>query len=47
MLNFIFGAAAMACLYTFWPALAVVPSGWLKSAWAWIKEQIGTRKDAP
>jgi hypothetical protein len=32
--RFIFGAVASAALYTFWPNLAVVPSGWLRKGLA-------------
>jgi hypothetical protein len=32
-------------LYTFFPTLAVTPSNWLRSLWAWVGT-IGTRKDA-
>lgn len=39
MLNFILGALAAACLYTFWPALAVKPSAWLREGYAWLKSK--------
>lgn len=39
MIEFALGATAAAVLYTFFPALAVVPSGWLRRAWAWIRRK--------
>ena len=36
MIEFIAGAVATAALYTFWPSLAVTPSGWLRAAWRWL-----------
>lgn len=39
MLEFALGALAAAILYTFFPTLAVVPSGWLRKAWAWIQSR--------
>lgn len=42
MMNFALGGIAVACLYTFFPALAVKPSEWLRAAYAWIR---GLRKD--
>lgn len=32
-----YGALGAAVLYTFFPALAKAPSGWLRSAWGWLK----------
>lgn len=37
MLNLIIGFILCAILYTFFPALAVYPSKWVRAAWAWIK----------
>lgn len=37
MLNLIIGFILCAILYTFFPALAVYPSNWVRAAWAWIK----------
>ncbi len=37
MLNLIIGFILCAILYTFFPALAVYPSKWVRDAWAWIK----------
>lgn len=37
MIEFLLGAIASAALYTFFPALAVAPSNWLRAAWAWIQ----------
>ena len=37
--DFFFGALACAVVYTFFPALAVKPSEWLRRAYAWIKSQ--------
>ena len=34
MISFAAGFIACAILYTFFPALAVYPSGWLRKAWA-------------
>lgn len=39
MINFALGAIAAAALYTFFPALAVKPSEWLRAAYAWVKAQ--------
>ena len=39
MINFFAGVIAAAALYTFFPALAVKPSEWLRAAYAWIKAQ--------
>lgn len=39
MIEFLLGAIASAALYTFFPALAVVPSNWLRAAWAWIQSR--------
>lgn len=36
MIEFTLGAVAAAVLYTFWPSLAVIPSGWLRAAWHWL-----------
>lgn len=36
MIEFAFGAIAAAVLYTFFPKLAVIPSGWLRAAWRWL-----------
>ena len=36
MIEFLLGATASAALYTFFPALAAVPSNWLRAAWTWI-----------
>lgn len=36
MIEFTLGAVAAATLYTFWPSLAVIPSGWLRAAWRWL-----------
>ncbi len=33
MIEFALGFIACAILYTFWPALAVIPSGWLRRIW--------------
>lgn len=38
MIEFALGVVATAALYTFAPSLATVPSGWLRAAWALIKE---------
>jgi hypothetical protein len=37
MIQFASGAIACAIVYTFFPALAVKPSAWLRSAWAWFQ----------
>lgn len=37
MIEFALGAIAASALYTFWPSLATVPSGWLRAALAWFK----------
>lgn len=37
MIEFALGATAASALYTFFPTLAVVPSGWLRKAWAWFQ----------
>jgi len=34
MIAFILGFIACAAIYTFFPALAVYPSQWLRDAWA-------------
>ncbi len=39
MIEFALAAIAASALYTFFPALAVVPSGWLRAAWAWIQSR--------
>lgn len=39
MIEFALGAIAASALYTFFPALATVPSGWLRSALAWFKSR--------
>lgn len=44
MLNFLFGAACAAIVYTFFPVLAEKPSKGLRSAWAWIKANVGSAK---
>jgi hypothetical protein len=38
-MELLLGATAAAILYTFFPTLAVVPSGWLRKAWAWIQSR--------
>lgn len=37
MIEFALGAIAASALYTFFPALAVVPSGWLRNIAAQLK----------
>ena len=37
MIEVLLGAVAASALYTFFPTLAVVPSGWLRKAWAWFQ----------
>ena len=37
MIQFALGAIAAASLYTFWPALAVVPSAWLRALYAKLR----------
>lgn len=37
MIEFALGAVAAAALYTFWPSLATIPSGWLRTALAWAR----------
>lgn len=39
MIEFALGAIAASALYTFFPALAVVPSGWLRKALAWFQSR--------
>ncbi len=39
VIEFLLGATAAAALYTFFPTLAVVPSGWLRAAWAWFQSR--------
>lgn len=39
MIEFLLGALAAAVLYTFAPSLAVIPSGWLRAAWAWFNDR--------
>ncbi|WP_202844776.1 hypothetical protein [Luteimonas saliphila] len=39
MIEFALGAIGAAALYTFFPTLAVVPSGWLRAAWAWFQSR--------
>lgn len=34
MIEFALGAIAASALYTFFPSLATVPSGWLRAIWA-------------
>ena len=44
MIEFLLGAVAASALYTFFPTLAVVPSNWLRSAWAWFRKPDDTDK---
>lgn len=37
MIPFLVGCVATAALYTFAPALATVPSRWLRAAWARLR----------
>lgn len=39
MVEFTLGFLACAFLYTFWPSLAVIPSGWLRKLWDAIKRR--------
>ena len=39
MIEFLLGAIASDGLYTFFPALAVVQSNWLRAAWAWFQSR--------
>lgn len=39
MIDFLLGAALVVVLYTFWPSLAVVPSGWVRKGWAWLNSK--------
>jgi hypothetical protein len=39
VIEFALGAIAASALYTFFPTLAVVPSGWLRKAWAWFQSR--------
>lgn len=39
MIEFLLGATVSAALYTFFPALAVVPSNWLRAAWTWFQSR--------
>ena len=39
MLGFIVGVLLTAVLYTFFPVLAVYPSGWLRSGLVWIRSK--------
>lgn len=38
MIEFALGAIAASALYTFFPALATVPSGWLRSIVSKVKQ---------
>ena len=42
MVHALIGGVLVAILYTFFPALAVKPSAWLRAAYAWLKS---LRKD--
>lgn len=44
MLGFIVGVVLTAILYTFFPAIAVKPSNWLKSKWAAYQAKKGAPK---
>jgi hypothetical protein len=37
LIDFALGAIAASAIYTFWPALATVPSGWLRKAVEFFK----------
>lgn len=39
MIEFLLGGLLVACLYTFWPDLAVIPAGLLRKGWEWIKRR--------
>lgn len=39
MLEFVLGGVLVAILYTFFPSMAVIPSGWLRAAWAAISRR--------
>lgn len=39
LIGMFLGGLIVAIVYTFRPALAVVPSGWLKTAWAAISRR--------
>lgn len=45
MIDFALGALAAAVLYTFFPALAVKPSEWLRAGWSWLKGVFNRPRD--
>ena len=45
MIEFILGGLAVACLYTFAPSLAVVPSGWIRKGLAWLRDALNRPRD--
>lgn len=39
MSTFLAGVFLTACLYTFFPAIATIPSGWLRKGWAKLSQK--------